>query len=143
MATKTEQEKAEEAAAKAAAEAAKNSPEGQQGNLGDVDPAKETPPIAHEGTPAKPAAEANASDVLGSDSGPNYLSTAGLTPTQRARVEGTPVQGNLSALGAEGSNEAVAASQQRFGGKYNADGSISKKFADKAAADEKARTKKK
>lgn len=141
MAEQTDQEKAEAKAAAAAAKAAEASPAGVQGNLGAA-PTKEAPPKAHEGTPAKPAAAANASDVLVSDSGPNYMSTAGLTPTQRARVEGSPVQGNLSALGHEGANEALAASQHRFGGKYNADGSVSKAFQDRVDKTERARTKK-
>jgi len=104
----------------AAAEAAKDSPAAQQGNAGDPDPRKETPPVADKDTPKRPAAAANAEDVLGpSDSGPNAMSTAGLTITQRARVEGTPVTGNLNFPGEEGANEAV-----RYGGKYTKDGKV-------------------
>ncbi len=56
----------------------------------------EEPPKANPDTDAKPAADANADEVSGgSDSWPNYLSTAGLNPIQRARVEGTPIDGAL------------------------------------------------
>lgn len=152
MTTKSAEDKAAEAAAEAkkasdkagadaAAEAAENSPEGLQGNLGHPDETKETPPVARPGTPDKPAAAGNASEIpQRSDSGPNQMSTAGLTLAQRARVEGTPLTGNLAQPGYEGANEAVAAAD-RFGGKYDEDGKVRKSFKDRAAADERAREK--
>lgn len=49
-------------------------------------------------TPKNPEASANPTEVLGpSDSEPNQMSTAGLNPIQRARVEGTPIDGTNGA----------------------------------------------
>lgn len=56
----------------------------------------EDAPKAHPGTPAKPVADANPDEVLGmGDSWPNMISSAGLNPIQRARVEGAPLDGAL------------------------------------------------
>jgi hypothetical protein len=54
----------------------------------------EEPPRADSDTEDKPDADANADEVVGdSDSFPNYMSTAGLNAIQRARVEGTGIDG--------------------------------------------------
>jgi hypothetical protein len=56
----------------------------------------EAPPKANPGTESKPKADANPDEVAGmGDSWPNMMSTAGLNAIQRARVEGTPMDGQL------------------------------------------------
>lgn len=56
----------------------------------------EDAPKANPGTENKPKADANPDEVAGmGDSWPNMLSTSGLNAIQRARVEGTPMDGAL------------------------------------------------
>ena len=58
----------------------------------------EEPPKANPSAPDKPAADANPSEAVGEgDSWPNYMSKRGLNEIQKARVEGTPIDGALGA----------------------------------------------
>lgn len=70
----------------------------------------EDAPVPDKNTPKKGVAnDANPDEVAGaSDSGPNYMSTAGLNAFQKARVNGTPIDGALGSavLGAEATRTA-------------------------------------